>query len=308
MTLNISLGINTGFALNRYPTAEGWTRVVREDLDLDTVQFTADLLNASLPADIIEAQILDVQKWCKKRKITVEHTFTSAFTRVNHLSHPDPKIREYWIEWFKRFATISARLGATSMGSHFGILGVDDLKDPERRGRRLKENIEGWHRIAAHAKNQGLKYLCWEPMSIPREYGETLEETRRIHQAVNDGISLPMKLCLDVDHGDVSSAHPDDTDPYAWLRTFGAESPIIHIKQSTKNKGGHWPFIKEINEQGRIQPDLVFSALEESEAHDILLLLELSFREREPAESNMIMHLRESVEFWKKAIESYNSA
>ena len=45
-----------------------------------------------------------------------------------------------------------------------------------------------------------------------------------------------------------------DTDPYAWAAAFPLESPIIHVKQSSMNKGGHWPFTAQHNKDGRIQP------------------------------------------------------
>ena len=59
---------------------------------------------------------------------------------------------------------------------------------------------------------------------------------------------------VDIDHGDVTSPNPDDVDPYAWARDFATQSPIIHIKQSTMNKGGHWPFTAQYNKDGRITP------------------------------------------------------
>ena len=67
-------------------------------------------------------------------------------------------------------------------------------------------------------------------MSIGREQGETISEARRLQDDVNKGTPLPFKMCLDVDHGDVTSPKPDDTDPYVWLRTFASEAPLVHVK------------------------------------------------------------------------------
>lgn len=297
--MDVKLGINTGFALNRYTAPEQWIPLVAEMFGLRVVQFTADLLNPSLPAGIVADQLAKTQTLLKQYDVRVEHTFTSAFTRVNHLSHPDPQIRAYWVEWFKRFVDISVALGAESMGSHFGILTVPDLVDPAGRAQRFQQNIEGWHAIADYAAQKGLAYLTWEPMSLPREYGETLDETERIHTAVNDGSPLPFKLCLDVDHGDVSSPNPDDTDPYAWLARFATESPIIHIKQTSTNKHGHWPFAPDYNESGRITPEKMLTALESAGVENVTLLLELSFRERQPYESRVVSDIVASVEYWK---------
>jgi sugar phosphate isomerase/epimerase len=297
--MEVKLGINTGFALNRYTAPEQWIPLVAETFGLRLVQFTADLLNPSLPDDIIAAQLQKTNSLLTNYGVQVAHTFTSAFTRVNHLSHPDPAIRAYWVAWFGRFADISAALGAKSMGSHFGILTVPDLADPEVRAERFQQNIEGWHQIAALAAQKGLRYLTWEPMSLPREYGETLAETQRIHTAVNHHSPLPFKLCLDVDHGDVSSTNPDDTDPYAWIREFASEAPIIHLKQTSANKHGHWPFAPEYNENGRITPEKLLTALTDAGTQKVTLLLELSFRERQPYEDRLIADIVASVEYWR---------
>jgi sugar phosphate isomerase/epimerase len=297
--MEVKLGINTGFALNRYTAPEQWIPLVAETFGLRLVQFTADLLNPSLPDDIIAAQLQKMNSLLTDYGVQVAHTFTSAFTRVNHLSHPDPAIRAYWVAWFGRFADISAALGAESMGSHFGILTVPDLADPEVRAERFQQNIEGWHQIAALAAQKGLRYLTWEPMSLPREYGETLAETQRIHTAVNHHSPLPFKLCLDVDHGDVSSTNPDDTDPYAWIREFASEAPIIHLKQTSANKHGHWPFAPEYNENGRITPEKLLTALADAGVQQVTLLLELSFRERQPYEDRLIDDIVASVDYWR---------
>lgn len=295
----VRLGINTGFALNRFTTPQEWIPLVADTFGLKIVQFTADLLNPSLPDEIINEQIRYIKELSAKHGISIEHTFTSAFTRVNHLAHPDPVLRKYWTDWFCRFVDISVSLGARSMGSHFGIFTVKDYKDPKIRRERFRQNVEGWKRIAEYAAVKGLEYLTWEPMSIPREMGETMEEARRVHEAVNNGIAIPMKVCLDLDHGDVSSANPDDTDPYVWIHEFAKESPLIHLKQTLQDKSGHWPFTPDKNKDGKITPERIISSLEKAGIDEVILLLELSFRERQPFESTVVEDIIASVEYWR---------
>jgi len=291
-----SLGINTGFAVNRYSEHEEWIRIVGDSLGLRYAQITADMLNVSLPADIIISETKAILKNCKKYNVKINSSFTGAFTRVNHLAHPNPEIRKYWILWFKKFVDLSVDLGCTSMGSHFGIFTKFDETSLSRRNERRRQNIEGWHEIADYAKQKGLQYLTWEPMSISREQGETLLETQRLQKDVNDNAPLPFKLCLDVDHGNIMSENKDDTDPYVWLKEFCHESPLIHLKQSSENKSGHWPFTKENNKLGRIIPEKVISTIKENTDQPIELILELSFREREPSDSTVVEVLKESVE------------
>ena len=190
------------------------------------------------------------------------------------------------------------------MGSHFGIFTHLDNIDPKRRAERRRHNIEGWHRIGEYASKRGLEYLSWEPMSISREQGETLALAMELQDDVNREAPIPFKVCLDVDHGDVSSTNPDDTKPYVWLEKFAKISPLIHLKQSSANKGGHWPFTAEHNAQGQIKPELVVEALTKQGITDVELILELSFREREPEDSTVIEVLKESVDYWRQIIKN----
>ena len=298
------LGINTGFAVNRYSEPEEWIRIVGDELGLNIVQFTADMLNVDLPMDIVSKQVNRIQKACQLYNVEITSTFTGAFTRVNHLAHPDPDIRRHWVDWFKRFVDLSVDLGSKSMGSHFGIFTHLDNNNPQTRYIRRQQNIDGWHDIANYAKNKGLDFISWEPMSISREQGETISEARRLQRDVNINSPLPFKMCLDVDHGDLSSLDSRDTDPYEWMDEFAIESPLIHLKQTSIDKPGHWPFVNEYNEVGRIQPDELVGKLVNKKVLNVDLLLEPGFKEREPSDSTVVEVLKESVEFWRQVVKN----
>jgi sugar phosphate isomerase/epimerase len=295
----IKLGINAGFAINRFPEPEQWLAIVGEELGLRYVQFVADLLNPFLPERIIENQIERLNENKQKYGVEIETTFTSAFTRVNHLLHPDPEIRQVWFDWFKRFFKISSRLGAKGSGSHFGIMAVRDFNDSFRKESITGEGLRLWQELSRFAAEYGLEYLLFEPMSVPREMAATIDETGRLLEQVNKDVAIPVKLCLDVDHGDISSANPADVDPYAWLKTLGYFSPVVHIKQSLADKGSHRPFTAEYNRQGIIRPEKVVGAIEESGIDEVTLLLEISHRERYPDECRVLADLRESVAYWR---------
>lgn len=305
--MKITLGINTGFAINRFPEPADWIGVVSDELGLDTVQFTADLLNPFLPESLVAREAETIRSLCARKGVRIETTFTSAFTRVNHVLHPNEAIRRVWIDWFKRFARLSRTLGAEGMGSHFGILGVRDNADPARRAERIEQGIAAWREIAQYAGEAGLRYVMFEPMSIPRELGETIAETRALLARCEEGFAIPMRLCLDVDHGDVASANPDDTDPHAWLRAFAKDCPCIHIKQSLRDKGGHYPFVAEYNARGKIVPGEILATLHEAGAESCTLLLEISHRERMPMDTRVVADLKESVDYWRPAIERFNA-
>ena len=299
--MGMRFGINTGFATNRYSEPEEWTRVVSKS-GLRYVQFTADLLNVSLPSNIVKNQTRRIKKACKEKDIEVLSTFTSAYTRVNHLAHPDREIRNYWINWFKKFAELTVDLDSNVMGSHFGIFTSKDNSDPEIREARRKQNIECWHEVAEYSKSLGIDHILWEPMSISREQGETLYECERLQKDVNYQSPIPFKICLDVDHGDSTSGNPKDIDYMEWIRKFKEDSTCIHLKQSSENKGGHWPFTKEHNAEGKIHPQPIIDEFNNPNL-SIDLMLELSFRERQPVDSMVEEAINESVLFWGNYID-----
>ncbi|OIN95890.1 hypothetical protein AUJ66_08000 [Candidatus Desantisbacteria bacterium CG1_02_38_46] len=301
---NIKLGINTGFATNRFPEPEVWTKIVGEFLGLRYVQFVADLLNPWLPWKILREEVKKIKFYCKKYDVKVDTTFFGAFTRVNHLFHPNYKIRKLWFEWIKKFFIISKELGARGSGTgSFGIFSVTDFYNKKQRKLILKEGIELWQKLSQFGKKIGFEFLIFEPMSIPRECACTIKDTKGLLKKVNEKAIIPVRLCLDVDHGDGQSRNPDDTNPYAWLKEFATVSPVIHIKQSTKDKGGHWPFISEYNKKGIIHPQKLIKVISESDAKDVVLTFEFSFRERYPAEYRVLDNLKESVACWRKYIK-----
>lgn len=293
------LGINSGFAVNRFPEPSVWPWLVGKVFGLRYAKFAADLLNPALPQALINLHLREINKACKRYDVTIEHSFTSAFTRINHLASPDRRFRTYWVGWFKKFVDISVSLGAISMGSHLGILTATDYANAKRRKERTVQVVEGWHEIAEYARKKGMQYLTWEPMSVGREFGETIAATKKLQTMLNHKSSLPIKLCLDVDHGDLASNNPEDTDPYAWIKALGSQSPIIDLKQSLKSKGGHYPFIAQYNSQGKIIPKKIIDSIQRYGADDTILYFEFSFRERNPADQQVIPHIKESVDYWR---------
>ena len=68
--------------------------------------------------------------------------------------------------------------------------------------------------------DKGIPTMIWEPMSISREFGETLDAAEYIQNQFDEKTNGRIKICYDVDHGDILSINKDDTDPYAWIKNF----------------------------------------------------------------------------------------
>jgi hypothetical protein len=296
--MKLKLGINCGFAINRYIEPEAWGKFVGE-LGLHSVQFVADLLNPFLPDDYIESQIKQIKESAKRNDFTIDSIFTSTYTRVNLLCHPDEEGRLIWFNWFKKLFDIGSRLGAKTGGAHFGTMSCDTINNPEKRKRITEAAFESWHKLSYHAKELGYEALIIEPMSIPREFANTVAETQAILDTVNADCGVPLKVNLDIGH----APHPDERDPYPWLLALGKVSPVIHLQQTILGKSMHWPFTPEYNEQGHIKAEKVIACLEQSGCEEALLHFELSHREHWDTDGRVMDDHRASVEYWRKYVK-----
>jgi sugar phosphate isomerase/epimerase len=292
------LGINLGFAINKYIEPEVWPRIVRTDLGLRYVQFVADLLNPFWPADYTAGQVRRIQAAVKEYDVVIESVFTSAFTRVNHLMHPDAEARRFWLDWFKRLLDIGAEFGAKNAGSHFGIMTFDAYHNPDRRARLLDEGVRGWQDLSLYAKEKGYECLIFEPMSVPREMANTIEETKELLDRVNARCGVPLKVCLDVGH----APHPTQRDPYRWIEQLAAVSPVIHLQQTVLHKSNHAPFTAEQNKTGIITREKVLEAARTAGCTDALFAFEISHREHWDTDFRIIQDLKESVEYFRPVI------
>jgi sugar phosphate isomerase/epimerase len=302
--VELSLGINAGFASNRFPEHSEWLRIVGEELGLKYVQFVTDLLDPLFtPERIKEKAYREIERAVRRYGLRILFTFASTYSRRNQLMHPDRDMRELAFKWYKAEIDQAARLRAEATGSNFGIMSVLDSHNPKRREFITKEAIHYYQALLPYACKKGLKYLFFEPMSIPRERPCTVRDTIFLMKACSQGAPIPMKLLLDVGHGYIKSPCREDRDPYLWVERLAAFSPAIHIRQTDKSLSPVWPFTEEYNRRGIIRPEKVIAAIEKSGAKKVCLLLEISHRERSPMEERVIDDLKESVKYWRRFVQ-----
>ncbi|MAN57035.1 MAG: sugar phosphate isomerase/epimerase family protein [Paracoccus sp. (in: a-proteobacteria)] len=301
----LTLSLNTNPLVNRFAEPDDLIDTVARDLRIRDLQLTHEFINPSWPAPVIRRLTRAMGAALQRTGVRVTSGMTGPYGRLNHFGHPDRDVRRHYVDWFKTFADIIADLGGKSIGTQFAILTYRDHDDPARREDLIRIAIECWAEVAEHGRAAGLDYIFWEPMSVGREFGHTIAECLVLQDRLSAaGMAIPMWMMADIDHGDVTSADPRDHDPYAWARAVPKVSPIIHIKQSLMDKGGHRPFTADFNARGRIQPGPLLAALARGGAVDNEICLELSFREREPNDREVIPQIAESVAFWAPHIDT----
>ncbi|KQV26953.1 aminotransferase [Rhizobium sp. Root1203] len=301
----LTLSLNTNPLVNRFADPDDLIDTVAHALRIRDLQLTHEFINPSWQAPVIRRLTRAMDKALQRTGVRVTSGMTGPYGRLNHFGHPDADVRRYYIEWFKTFADIVADLGGDSVGTQFAIFTYKDFDDPARREALIEIAIDCWAEVAEHAHAAGLSYIFWEPMSIGREFGETISASLSLQERLTAAkMAVPMWMMADIDHGDVTSTYSADFDPYAWARAVPPVSPIIHIKQSLLDKGGHRPFTAEFNAKGRIQPAPLLHAFAEGGAKDNEICLELSFKEREPNDRQVIPQIAESVAFWAPHIDT----
>jgi hypothetical protein len=301
----LTLSLNTNPLVNRIADPDDLIDTVARNLKIRDLQLTHEFINPSWPAPVIRRLTRQMGRALDRTGVRVTSGMTGPYGRLNHFGHPDRDVRRYYVDWFRTFADITADLGGKSVGTQFAIFTYADFDDAQRREDLTQTAIDCWAEVAEHGKAAGLDYVFWEPMSVGREFGPTIKDALALQDRLTAAdMAIPMWMMADIDHGDVTSVNPDDTDPYAWARAVPQVSPIIHIKQSKMDKGGHRPFTAAHNATGRVQPAPLLAAFAAGGAQDNEICLELSFKEREPDDRNVVPAIAESIAFWAPHIDT----
>jgi D-erythrulose 1-phosphate 3-epimerase len=299
------LGINTCFAVKRWPEPECWSEVVRDRLGLDLVQHSLDLVDLDAPQPLVDRQAAALRSACERAGLALDSTFTGlAAYSSNLLLHPDAGLRERAEGWYRKVIDFTAAAGARATGGHVGAYSKADWHDPVRREALAEELRAALGRLAAAARFSGLEELYVENLAAARE-PSTMEGVLQLLTG-GDGEHVPVVLCLDIGHQCAPGTQGPDRDPYAWLERLGRRAPVVQLQQSDAAGDHHWPFTPERNAQGRIDADRVLAALDASGACGTALLLEV-IPPFEQADDEVVEELQESVAYWREALARRDS-
>lgn len=298
--MRVRLGINNCFAVKRWPRPADWAAVVRDELGLDLVELSLDLIEDTDSPDGRERAADQITNALNGHGLTAPTLFTGlrAYS-LNLLMDPDPGGRRRALDWYCGVVDLAARLGARGAGGHVGAMSVADWTDQARRAERWAGLRRDLAEIAARAKDAGLDYLLIENLASRRE-PSTIAGVRDL-LSDGDDAHVPIRLCLDVGHQCVPGTSGDDRDPYAWLARFGASLPEVQVQQTDGLADHHWPFTGEHTTTGLIEPGRVLDTLADAGAEDVMLMLEV-IPPFEADDRQVIADLSESVRRWTHAL------
>ncbi|HEU0000380.1 MAG TPA: TIM barrel protein [Ktedonobacteraceae bacterium] len=300
----LHLGINTCFAVKRWPEPEQWVRIVKDELGLDCCQFSLDLVDPLLDEAATGAYADTVRQLATQYDLSIHSTFTGlAAYSWSQLLHPQQAMREAAMRWYERAIDFTARLGASGTGGHIGAFSVQDAMNPERKERLLKELRGRLIVLSNRAAHRGLSHLFFENMAVEREWGHSIEEAQELTN-MGVGTHVPLVLCLDVGHPCALHTGTASDDYLAWFAQPWPHQPIVHLQQTDRSGDHHWPFTRSYNAQGMVRAEAVLQAIEPWLAHgDVYLFLE-PIHPFEADDNTVLDELKESVAYWREALST----
>ncbi len=296
----ITFGINTCFAVKRWPQPEAWTQIA-VDLGLFHVQFSFDLLDPFLAGN--RPAYDRIRTVCEREGITVTSTFTGTIAYAqNLLGHPEASVRQRAEEWLRAAIDATAVLGARGFGGHMSASTVAQQRSEKDRRDSVERTIDSVFRLASSAAASGLEYLVWEVMPVAREYPARLAEAGDLMRRLDGETDVPVELCLDLGHACLAGAASSERDPYVWLAHLGEFARVVHLQQTDGRLDRHWPFTARFNEQGIIDPARVLEHVMRFPRVEVELMLE-PIHPFETPDDQVLADLRESVAFWRPALQ-----
>ncbi|HLY14642.1 MAG TPA: sugar phosphate isomerase/epimerase [Candidatus Limnocylindrales bacterium] len=304
--MNVRLGINTCFAVKRWPRPADWARVVRDDLGLDLVELSLDLLEGFETPEGLQRVAAENRAAIDEAGLRAVGTFTGliGYSR-NLLLHPDPAARAAALGWYESVIDLTAELGLAGTGGHVGALSAPDWLDPAARAARWADLKTSLASLSARARASGLEHFLVENL-VPVREPSTMAQVADL-LTPGDAGHVPVGVCVDLGHMCVDGQTGLERDPYAWLARFGAELLEVQLQQSDAEGDHHWAFTPERNRQGRIEAGRVLDTLDAAGARDVTLILEMipGFEERD---DQLRADLAASAAYWRAAIDAHGSS
>jgi sugar phosphate isomerase/epimerase len=297
------LGINTCFAVKRWPRPADWAPIVRDTLGLDLVQISLDLVDVTQGDASMARDIEEHLEAADRYGIRIQSVFTGvAGYSSNFLLHPSERQRDAAERWYERAIDFAAQLRVESVGGHVGAYSVPDWADPARRTELWEELKVRLERLASMARRRGLQGFLVENLAARREPSTMAD----IESLLTDGDDehVPLQLCLDVGHMCVPETKGEERNPYAWLRRLGGRAAVIQIQQGDAIGDRHWPFTAEHDEVGRIVPSKVLESLGHDSTAPLIFEVIPAF---EAPDETVIADLVESAGRWREALAEFEA-
>ena len=237
----MNFGVNLSFTVKRWVEPQVWAKIVREDLGLNLVQFTYDLLDPWWPEDVRRAMTADVRKAASDWGIQIESAFSGlANYCFDGLLHPDPGGRKASLEWWKRAFDVAAEVGAKASGGPLGGMSVADATDPKRREQRYFGLLDAVAELSRAARTAGLDRLQVECTPLAREIPYTVEQAKKFLKDLEGRCDVTVGLLVDIGHALYQPLYGPKANMPEWLNGLGRSIGALHLQNTDFQSDSHW--------------------------------------------------------------------
>lgn len=242
----MKLGLNLSFAIKRWLGGEAMAKIVKDELGMDVVQFTWDLVDPWWPAETRDPIAREYATAFRCAGITIESTFGGlASYTYNHLLAPTPELRALGKEHLMRAIDMTSEMEVRGAGMPFGSYSTADALNPARREEIYKEAVETYVEISRHAKRKGLETLYVEPVPLATEFPSSATDALRLMKDLNAHAEVPVRLMVDWGHALFTPLFGEQADMDYWMSTCGEYIGAFHIQQSDGLLDRHWNFTRD---------------------------------------------------------------
>jgi len=239
----MKLGLNLSFAIKRWLGGEQLAKVVRQDLDMDRVQFTWDLVDPWWPAASRDRVAREYAETFRAAGITIESTFGGlASYCYNHFLAPTDTLRDLGKAHLRRAIDMTAEMGVPAAGMPLGSYSAQDALDPARREEIYQLALQGLVDMSRYAKSRGLSTLLIEPVPLTTEFPSSAGDALRLMKDLDGATDIPVRLLVDWGHALFKPIFGDEANMEHWFERCGDYISAYHIQQTDGLLDRHWNF------------------------------------------------------------------
>jgi sugar phosphate isomerase/epimerase len=296
----VTLGINLGFAFKRWPEPERWASIVRDELGLEMVQFTFDLLDPWWPERERRALAEKVRRAVDDHRLTMHSAQLGlAWYTYNGLLHPDPAGRAVAKEWWRRAAQTAAEIGAPAMGGPLGALSVAQAAEHSSWDSRYAALLDDVVAASEAAAEVGLRALLVEPTPLPRELPHSIEQARQLADDLQGRLAVPIRWVIDVGHALYHPLYGEQIDLESWLGPLRDDIGLIHLQNHDFQSDSHWGWP---DERGQYDVAAFAQTLRQAGLDEVPVAIELFFP-FEMSDDAVLATVRNTVRHCREAIQ-----
>jgi sugar phosphate isomerase/epimerase len=297
----IELGINTCFAVKRWPRPRDWINVTKNELKLDVAQISTDLLSPSFEFSSAVKYMEEVKIVASDYDLEIHSLFTGlgAYSSNLLLSSLESERRSAF-DWFCRLVDLANLVGAKGIGGHIGAISVDVNKDSKSRTGLIESLKDYMFKLADYAQNSGLEHLQFENLAVVREYGHSIVEAKDLEDSLVNA-SVPWILCLDVGHPAALGIESKDNNILDWISQTWRNTPVLQLQQSAYSSDRHAPYFSSDRVEGENSPSEIIRGISKWKASKVPAFFEI-IHPHEASDELVLKEIKESIALWQRLI------